>query len=67
MAQENSRDPRLDPKPGDILKRWGIHLVLENQQGCVFTQPSLSAHKEWVGILFFREWATNAEVIHRAE
>ena len=32
--------------------------------GCVYTEPSLSAHKGWVGLLFFREWASGADVVY---
>lgn len=60
-------DPRLNPCAGDIFKRWEqTWLVLQVTQGCVYTRPPLSAHKEWAGILFFREWAKNSEVVFAA-
>ena len=59
------RDPRIDPVVGDILHRWEQNfLVTQVTQGCVFCKPSLSAHKDWVGIQFFREWAANSEVVY---
>lgn len=53
----------MDPKAGDILHKWDrAFLVTRHDQGCVFVQPSLSAHKDWVGLLFFREWAKDSSV-----
>ena len=58
------RDARMVPLAGDVLKRWGqCVLITRVEQGCVFSQPSLSAHKDWVGILFYREWAKGADVV----
>ena len=58
------RDPLIDPRPMDALKRWNTtHLVLRVEQGCVFTQPSLAAHREWVGIQYYREWAKDAAIL----
>jgi hypothetical protein len=62
---EKPRDPRMDPRAGDTLIKWHrAFYVLRVNQGCIFVQPSLSAHKEWVGLLFYREWAKDAEVAH---
>jgi hypothetical protein len=60
----NERNPRMDPEPGDVFHKWDRNfLVTRVEMGMVFVQPSLSAHKAWVGVLFFREWAANAEVV----
>ncbi len=62
------RDPKMDPRAGDVLHKWDKNfLVVRNEQGCVYVNPSLSAHKDWVGLLFFREWAVNASVVHVQE
>lgn len=62
------RDPRVDPRPGDVLRKWEQNCeVLRVAQGCVFTRPSLSAHKDWVGIQYFEAWALSAEVMHTAD
>ena len=56
------------PQAGDVLHKWNRNfLVTGVNQGCVYVQPSLSAHKAWVGVLFFREWAVGAEVVHVEE
>lgn len=55
----------MNPLPGDVLHRWDRNtIVVRCEQGCVFTEPSLSAHKPWVGVLFYRGWASHAEVVH---
>ncbi len=58
------RDPRIDPRTGDILRKWNRDFtVVSNSQGLVTSlwdqiigQPQ--------GILHFREFAKNAEVVH---
>lgn len=62
------RNPKMNPMAGDVLHKWDCNfLVTRVEQGCVYTEPSLSAHKAWIGILFFREWAYGAEVVHGYE
>lgn len=62
------RDPKMNPHAGDVLHKWDrSFLVTSVTQGCIFVAPSLSAHKAWVGILFYREWAATAEVTHVSE
>ena len=57
-------DPRMEPKAGDILRKWERNfLVTRHDQGCVYTEPPIS-HKGWVGLLFFREWASSANVVY---
>lgn len=68
MPQENSRDPRIDPRKGDILCVEGRVREVTHQEDsyCVYRfqfgwktyTPSL---KHW------RRWAANAKVIRRAE
>lgn len=68
MTPDKTRDPRTDPKPGDVVRNGltrdvsfsGARTVawryLENP-GFVST----STHKTW------RKWAKNAEVLHHAD
>lgn len=59
------RDPRINPIPGDVLHKWDRNfLVTRHEMGCVFTEPSLSAHQKWTGLLFYREWAAHSEVVY---
>jgi hypothetical protein len=59
------RNPKMDPRKGDIFTKGGdAFLVTNHTQGCVYVHPSLSAHREWIGLLFFREWAAGAEIYH---
>ena len=61
----SGRDPRMNPEAGDVLHKWDRDFfVARVTMGCVFVEPSLSAHKAWIGVLFFREWAATAEVVH---
>jgi len=61
------RDPRIDPQDGDALRKWEqTFFVARVTQGCVFTWPSLSAHRDWVGLLYFRAWAKDADVLVHA-
>ncbi len=65
MSTTTIRDPRMEPKAGDVLHKWDSNfLVTRHDQGCVYMEPSLSAHKGWVGLLFFREWASGADVVY---
>ena len=62
------RDPRRDPRFGGVFHKWAQNFLINGvNQGCVFVSPSLSAHRGWIGILHFTEWAKGAEVIHVAE
>ncbi len=61
------RNPRVDPREGDVLNRWDRNFTVTRvTQGCVYTEPALSTN-QWLGILFFREWAQRAAVVHVAE
>lgn len=58
----SNKTAQADPQPGDIYYKWGqSFLVTQVTMGCVFTWPSLSAHRDWVGICYFRDWATDAD------
>ena len=62
-----TRDPKMNPIQGDILKKWDqCFLVNRCDQGMVFVMPSLSAHRDWIGLLFFREFAATADVVYQA-
>jgi hypothetical protein len=53
------RDPRIDPMPGDVLRKWGHnYTIVTSAMGWVTTVDM------GLGILFFRQWAADAEVIH---
>lgn len=65
------RDPRTDPRPGDVLRTSRDERIVNAvtktyvevhtkriYQGANWLYPSLGQ---------FRKWAKNAEVIHRAE
>lgn len=68
----SERDPRVDPKPGDVLI-WGKHrlrisVVAIQANGVLYTVPArrgnlscLCPANEWVDSF------ADAEVIHRAE
>jgi len=58
------RDPRVDPMPGDVLRKWDQRFTVEsNCMGLVRTVFP----REWVqGILDFRRWANDAEVLYAA-
>lgn len=61
------RDPKMDPQPGDVFHKWDQNFLVDRvTQGCIFSKPSLSAHKNWVGVLYFRAWAASAEVVLNA-
>ena len=65
-CERYDRNPRMEPCAGDVFHRWERnYLVTQNTMGAVFVQPSLSSDKAWIGILFFREWAQHAEVVHK--
>jgi len=67
VTADKVRNPKMEPQAGDVFHKWGQNfLIIRHTQGCVFIGPSLSAHREWVGLLFFREWAANAEIVHDA-
>jgi hypothetical protein len=56
----------MNPKAGDVLRKWNQNFLVESfNQGAVYTKPSLS-DRGWLGILFFLEWAADAEVLFEA-
>lgn len=58
------RDPRIDPQPGDVLRKWDRNYTVDRvTQGLVRL-----IFPEWEqGILFFQRWAVDSEVMHRAD
>lgn len=61
------RDPKTDPRPGDILRKWDQDVRVTKVIGvCVYTDKMLT-DRSWMGISFFREWAADADVVHIAE
>lgn len=68
LSEKRHRNPRMEPAAGDCFRRWEQSVeVTRVTQGMVFTLPSLSAHRDWVGILYFREWADGAELLNQCE
>ena len=62
-----ARDPRTDPRPGDVLHKWGHAREIVIRRG----RHALRVH-DFIGVRpvklrTFLKWARNAEVIHRAE
>jgi len=57
------RDPRVDPQPGDVLRKWGQNFTVSNNQMGLVTLV-LPYWRQ--GILFFQRWAADAEVMHIA-
>lgn len=67
----NQRDPRIDPRNGDVL-RFGKFLrevTGRSMHEVTYTRYSPSARKPHQGcwISTWQDWARKAEVIHRAE
>jgi myosin-crossreactive antigen len=71
------RDPRIDPKPGDVLSAW-IYNINPNKVGRFIERRVLEVEGSRIrvqsGDLFitdtttwWRRWAKNAEVLHAAE
>ncbi len=55
------RDPRIDPRPGDVVRKWNQMFRIDRvSQGCVFVKPPLLAHRNWVGILYWLSWASES-------
>ena len=61
---KNERDPRSAPRTGDVIRKWEQNFLINDVvMGCVYTSPPLTAHRDWVGIQYFKEWAKTAEVV----
>lgn len=66
---ENERDPRVDPKPGDVLRcgKTGIRKVeyvgpiAGKTPGVAWRVPG---HIRWVCMDWWKRWAAKADVIH---
>ena len=64
----SERDPRKDPKPGDVLRNGfkTLHVLFSDSRMVRYKlgalKPVLHADSEG-----WREWAKDAEVIHRAD
>jgi hypothetical protein len=66
------RDPRVDPRVGDFLKRGRSYIqyeVIERKKDGVWIKyHHWSANMtRWRSLRWWQKWAANAEVIHRAE
>lgn len=77
--QPSKRDPRVDPKPGDVLHKMTDPVMLLITERQVLPVPGGLSH-EWVyyrvndgratrstSLNKWRKWAKSAEVIHAAE
>lgn len=69
------RDPRLQPRAGDILRTPEIIRMV---QGTTIQNVTLNAvirlaevphnpNRDWISVPMWKRWARHAEVIHRAE
>jgi hypothetical protein len=56
----SERDPRVDPRPGDVLRGGGLRREVIDL-GDVYGAP----YQEWLAK--WREWAANAEVVKRGD
>lgn len=57
------RDPRTDPRKGDALKKGNTTRTVEAR-----VEETVNWNgNNWGWLSCWREWAKNAEVIHRAE
>jgi hypothetical protein len=56
----SERDPRVDPRPGDVLRKWDQNFTVARvTQGLVQL-----VFPEWQqGIQFYRAWAKDADVM----
>jgi hypothetical protein len=67
------RDPRIDPKPGDILRIHGdIYRVISTDKGCVVDTPTRESHSDFGlelnnNIDAWRGFSFNAEIIGVAD
>lgn len=62
------RDPRTDPMRGDVLKRDGtLCLVLWNPRDGLVPWVDQYGARSSDAVSRFRQWASDAEVIHRGE
>jgi hypothetical protein len=66
------RDPRIDPKPGDIVifgPQWQLeqYKVLKNSGVDVRYQMITSGAMQLCSLNQWRRWAENAEVIHASD
>lgn len=66
----SKRDPRVDPRPGDVLMRGSTYRQVRTYKrgvtfwhrfGCLRWDLGRESHEEW------RLWAKSAEVVHVAE
>jgi len=70
-----TRDPRIDPRPGDVLRRpRQQRMVLVRYFGGVNyalvpgTKPNYGLpHFKWSDLASWRKWAKTAEVVHVAD
>lgn len=67
------RDPRDDPRPGDVLTLYSgaIVKILARERwlfvfDMVYVECSHGIGKRWVRLSYLRKWARNASVMHRA-
>ncbi len=64
----SERDPRVDPRPDDILtKASGARVIVMAWAGGVKYRALGAVDETWTTLDEWRKWAKNAEVIHAAE
>jgi hypothetical protein len=69
-----TRDPRIDPIPGDVLHKHGKMWITKRRVEQLFmglTEKVLVSDRgmipEWISIDGFRRWAKGAEVVRRGK
>lgn len=71
MPQSNppmKRDPRVDPKPGDVLRNHSTVRTVTSSANRWVTYYGPDREFELASsIYFWQKWAAEAEVIHAAE
>ena len=77
MPADPARDPRVDPKPGDVVRMWfrpphdpWYRTVLERRGNAVFYESSTKPGERLVddiGHWRLIRWSNQAEVIHAAD
>lgn len=62
------RDPRFDPRPGDIVELYNgaRGVVLKRILFLVYVEFSHGYGRQWLLIPRWREWSKNASVVHVA-
>jgi hypothetical protein len=63
------RDPRIDPMPGDVLRKGRTAREVTFRSGSVirYFGPLSQVHPALIFVMQWRKWAKDAEVLQRGE